>query len=69
VKCFIDYDFKPSTIMRLLRTFGDCALVQGCILLKWLDCVYIHLTCRKIEQLYDGIPEVENSCVEKRWNS
>jgi len=69
VKYFIDYGFKPSIIKRLLRIFGNCASVQSCILPKWLDCVYIHLTCRKIEQLCDGIPEDETSRVETRWSS
>jgi len=69
VKYFIDYGFKPSTIKRLSRIFGNCALVQSCILPKRLDCVYIHLTCRKMEQFYDGIPEDETSCVETCWSS
>jgi len=56
VKYFIEYCFLPSTVKWLLRIFGNCALVQSCILSTWPDCVYIHLVCRNIGQLYGGLP-------------
>jgi len=48
--------------------FGNCALVQSCILPKWLDCVCIHLACWKIEVLYGGLPEDDALCVEMHWS-
>ena len=36
---------------------------------KCLDCVYIHLACRKIEELYGVRPENDGPCVETRCNS
>lgn len=48
--------------------FGNCALVQSCVLQKWLDCVYIHLACGKIEQLYGGLPEDGALRDKRHWS-
>jgi hypothetical protein len=35
----------------------------------WLDCVFIHLACRKIELFHGRLPEGDASCVETRRSS
>jgi len=45
------------------------ALVRSCILPMSLDCVFIHLARRTIQQLYSGLPEDDASCVETSCSS
>jgi len=40
------FNHLPSSDSQAL--FGNCALVQSCILPKWLVCVCIHLACWKM---------------------
>ena len=54
--------------VNVLRIFGNCALVRSCIPPMRLDCVHIHLACRKIEQLSGGLLEGDTLCVET-WSS
>jgi len=49
--------------------FGNCALVQSYIPPKWLFCVYIHLACQKIKELYRGLPEDDVLCFETHWSN
>jgi len=61
------FNYLPSDDSEEL--FGSCALVQSYIPPKWLDCVYIHLVCRKIKQLHGGLPEDDALCFEMHWSS